>query len=158
MRRAAREPARQDAAHLVFRQPSKNGLADRMSHAARRSCDAAGLDPHRTPRLAHREGNYRVALHGREVHGLAGRAIDRFEVGLRAPRKVHLPARMAKVQDARPKRIEPAPHLCRETALHERRQEMVAGGNVQPISACESGKTALEAGGSQVSRGNRELG
>ena len=61
----------------------------------------AGIDAHGVARFTHGQRDHRVALQGGEMHGFAGRSVDRLQIGLRAPRQIDLQAGMAEIQDAR---------------------------------------------------------
>ena len=109
--------------------------------------DLAGIDPHGMARFAHRQRDHGIALQGREVHGFAGGLVDRLQIGLRAARQIDLQAGMAEIEDARAQRIKPPPrHLGGEAALDQRRQQMVAGGNVEAGAGGELGQRGLAAG------------
>ncbi len=91
--------------------------------------------------FAHGQRDHRVALQRREMHGFAGGLVDLFQIGLRAARQIDLQTGMAEIKDARAQRIEPAArHLGGKAALDQRRQQMMAGRNVEAGAVGEIGE------------------
>ena len=137
----------ENAAHLVLGQPGKNGLADRSGVRRFHLADAAGVDAHGVARFAHGKRDHRVTLQGGEMHGFAGRFVDRLQIALRAPRQIDLQAGVAEIHDARAQRVEPpAGDLGGEAALDQRRQQMMAGGDVEAGAGRELGQRRFATG------------
>ena len=66
------------------------------------------------------------------MHGFAGGLVDRLQIRLRAARQVDLQAGMPEIENAGTQRMEPAArHLGGEAALDQRRQQVMAGGNIE---------------------------
>ena len=132
---------------LILRQPSHDGFADRGGVRCFHPSDLAGVDPHRVARFANRQRDHRVALQRRQMHGFAGGLIDRLQIRLRAARQINLQAGVTEIKNAGAQRIEPAAwHLGGEAALDQRRQQMVAGGNIEAGAVGKLGERGLTAG------------
>ena len=81
------------------------------------------FDAHGVARFAPRHGDDLVALQGGDMHGLAGRGVDRLEIRLRPARQVDLQAGMAEIENARAQGVEPpARHLGGKAALDQGRR------------------------------------
>ena len=73
--------------------------------------------------------------------------VDGFQIGLRAARQIDLQAGVAEIENAGAERIKPAArHLRGKAALDQRRQQMVAGGDVEAGARGELGQRRLAAG------------
>ena len=109
--------------------------------------ELAGVDTHRVARFAHCQRDHGVALQCGEMHGFASGAVDRLHIRLRAARQIDLQAGVAEIKDAGAERIKPAArHLGGEAALDQRRQQMMAGGNVEAGAVSKIGQRRLTAG------------
>ncbi len=132
---------------LVFRQPGQNRLADRGGVRRLQLAELAGVDAHRMARFAHRQHDDGVPLQGGKMHGLAGGPVDRLQIGLGAARQIDLQAGVAQGADTGAERIKPpARHLGGKAALDQRRQQMMAGGDVEAGAVGEIGERRLAAG------------
>ena len=97
--------------------------------------------------FAHRNRDHRIALQRREMHGFAGGLVDLFQIGLRAARQIDLQAGVAEIEDAGAQRIEPAArHLGGKAALDQRRQQMMAGRNIETGAVGEVSERRLATG------------
>ena len=107
----------------------------------------AGIDADGVTGFAHRQRHDVVALEPCEMHRLAGRTVDRFEVGLCTARQIDLKARMRQCDDARAEGVQTAPgNLRGEPALDERCQQMVAGRDIEAGAGREFGQCRFTAG------------
>ena len=145
--RELRQAVRQHAAHVVLGQPGEHRLAGRGRVRRVGLAERAGVDAHRMTRLALGDLHHRVALQHREVHGLAGVLVDLLDERRGARRQVDLQAGVAQEQDARPERVgAPHRHLGDVAAVHQRREQVVAGRDVQAGAVGEFGQRGLAAG------------
>ena len=70
-----------------------------------------------------------------------------LQIRLRAARQIDLQAGVAEIEDARAQRIEPAArHLGGKAALDQRRQQMMAGRNIEAGAVGKIGQRRLAAG------------
>src|SRR5262245_39190454 len=100
------------------------------------------------PRFALEQGDDVVALQHREMHGLAGDRVDAVDMRLRPARQIDLPQTgLREIEHARAERVgAPARDFGDIAPVHQRREQMMAGGDVELRAARQVGERGLAAG------------
>src|SRR5690348_1605167 len=122
----------QNPTDLLLRQPCKHRLAGRGRVRRVGDPKRSGVDAKRVARIALEQGDDRVPLHNGEVHRFTGGLVDPVQYRPGAMWQIDLlEKRVTEMEDTRPERVGAVGKLRRIAPLHQSRQQMMTGRDIE---------------------------